>query len=82
MSQTTWTVAQLAEHWQCDQRVILSDIRTGRLPAFSIGRPGAKRPTWRITAESVAAYEAGTPAPAKQQRRRKERKPSEFIEYV
>lgn len=44
-------------------------IHENRLPAFSLSKKNSKRPRYRITAEAVAAYEAGekavAPVPAK-----------------
>ena len=49
---------QLAERWQCTTEHVLDLIHNNRLKAFSLSKPGSKRPRYRITDEAVAEYEA------------------------
>jgi len=63
---------ELAEHWQCSTEHVLDLIHQKRLKAFSLSKPGSKRPRYRITDEAVAEYEAQhqAQAPAKPATRR------------
>lgn len=46
-----YTIAELAERWNCHPKTIRRLIRARKLTAFRVGRE------WRVPAESVAAYE-------------------------
>jgi hypothetical protein len=75
----TFTVKQLAQRWQCDQRIILAAIRSGKLRAFPLV-PGAKRVTWRIPKDAVLAYESAN-APQVPERPRRRRRRPDVIEF-
>ena len=79
----TFTVAQLAARWQCRIETVLNAIANRRLAAFSVGKPGARRPTWRIPFSAVEAFERGDrPAPPpKPAPRRRRRMPPNVIEF-
>ncbi len=47
-----FTVAELAQHWNCHPKTVWRLIRVGRLRAFRVGRE------WRVTASCVKQYEA------------------------
>jgi excisionase family DNA binding protein len=47
-----YTVAELAQHWNCHPKTIRRLIRARRLRAFQVGRE------WRIPASCVKQYEA------------------------
>lgn len=57
----TFTPNDLAARWNCDAETVLALIRRGALRAFTLSPPGCKRPRWKISAATVAAYEAGQP---------------------
>lgn len=67
------------------ERTILLWIASGQLKAVNVARnPGAKRPSWRFTSQSVADFEAmrtNTPAVPATRRRRK-RTAGEVIEFI
>jgi len=52
MQSATYTVADLAKRWQVHEVTLRRMLESGKLPGFKIGR------SWRITAATVAAYEA------------------------
>lgn len=56
---TSYKPLTLAERWHCSAEHVLTLIHSGRLAAFSLSKPGSKRPRYRISAEAVAAYESG-----------------------
>lgn len=78
------TVREVAARYGVGQHTVLSWIRSGELRAIDVStRAGAKRPTWRITAASVEAFEAlraRTPPPPKVGRRKKAA--GEIIEFI
>jgi excisionase family DNA binding protein len=71
---THHTPKQVAEILQTSADRITDLIAAGELQAINIGRKGAKRATWRISAESLAAFLAKrstSPAAPKVQRRKR-----------
>ena len=52
----SFTVAQVAEHLAINADHVRDLIRTGELPAFNVG--GTKRPTYRISPDALAGFEA------------------------
>ena len=48
-----YTVAQLAEHWQCSEAHLYNLIKRGELEAFKVGR------STRIAVDEVARIENG-----------------------
>jgi len=73
---------QLADRWNCSAEHVQRQIRSGRLQAFSLSRPGAKRPRWRIPFDAVLAFENANAArpPAKPVRRRRRLMP-EVVQF-
>jgi excisionase family DNA binding protein len=76
MANTTHTVRSLAEHLGVSARTVLAWIATGELRATNVARsPAARRPSWRITAQAVAEFEAtrtaAAPAPPRARRRKR-----------
>ena len=62
------TVAQVAKHLSAGESLVLSFIRGGELRAFNVARSAtAKRPSWRISAEALAEFEASRTPSAPQQ---------------
>lgn len=47
-----FTVAELAERWNCSTKTIWRLIKAGKIRAFKVGRE------WRVTATCVHNYEA------------------------
>jgi hypothetical protein len=66
-------VRDLCERYGVRPHTVLSWIKTGELKALNVSRrPGAKRPSWRVPPESLAAFEARrTPTPAIPRTRRR-----------
>jgi excisionase family DNA binding protein len=66
------TVQEVADRYGVSQHVILYWIRTHELSAVNVcRRAGAKRPTWRITEQALAEFEARrTPTPTAPRRRK------------
>ncbi|HJZ56251.1 MAG TPA: helix-turn-helix domain-containing protein [Gemmataceae bacterium] len=79
----SYTVAHIAERYGVSSHTVLAWIDTGELQAVNVARsPRARRPTWRVTAEALAAFEAlrsGGPVPPRASRRR--RQPDGVIEF-
>ena len=70
-----YRVRDLQQRYGVTEHTVLSWIRGGELVAVNVGRaPGARKPRWRITPESLAAFEAArtaaAPAPRAQRRKR------------
>lgn len=73
----TLTVAEIAERYGVSQHTILGWIRTGELRAVDVSRNPGGRPRWRVTEESLAAFEAlRTPTPVPQAKRRRRQDPA------
>lgn len=67
-----YTPQGAAEYMTCEVHTVLERIADGSLRAFHIGRPGAKRKTWRIREEDLEAFlEARTNRPALKPTKRK-----------
>lgn len=49
------TVAEIASYWRCKAETVLSEIKSGALPATNI-RPGSRRPTWRVASADLADF--------------------------
>jgi len=60
MQERPYTVAQLADYWQCSDTFIYDRINAGELRAFKLGGK-----LWRVRADAVEEFEQraiGTPA--------------------
>ena len=79
---SSFTVHQVADRYVVSKRVVLSWLGSGQLRGINVARhAGAKRPTWRITAEALQAFELSrTPAAAPSRAPRRKR-PAEVIEF-
>jgi hypothetical protein len=53
-----FNVSTIAARYKVHPKLIYKEIEEGRLPAVKIGAPGSKRPTIRIPAAALAAWEA------------------------
>ena len=53
-----YTVRQITERYGVTEHTVLGWINRGELKAFNVGRnQGAKKPRWRITQDSLDAFE-------------------------
>ena len=69
-----YTVRDLARRWRIGSDKIRAFIRAGELVAINLATHRSAKPQWRITSESVEAFEqrrSSTPPPKPQRRRRK-----------
>jgi hypothetical protein len=74
--------AEVAMLWRCTAEHVLDVIRDGRLRAFSLSKPGSKRPRWLITDEAIAEYESQHQArPAVKPVRRQRKRTDGVIEF-
>jgi excisionase family DNA binding protein len=81
----TLAVAQTAEHFGVSQHTVLAWIRAGDLAAINVGRTFGGKPRWRITEQSIAAFEllrsaSTAPQPERTPRRKSRAKVVEFYE--
>ncbi len=53
----TYSVRQAAERFAVSQHTVLAWIRTGELAAINVGRSALGKPHWRITPDSLQAFE-------------------------
>ena len=77
-----YTVRDLQRRYGVTVHTVLGWIRSGELRAVNVGRrPRAKKPRWRISQQSLEAFElARTPTPPPPRARRKKR-PADVIEF-
>jgi excisionase family DNA binding protein len=68
------TVKDLCDRFGVGEHTVLGWIRSGELKAINVGRrSGMKKPRWRITPESLEAFEllrTPTPPPSPTRRRK------------
>lgn len=79
------TPPQLAKRWLCTPETVLSHIKAGRLRAFTLSPPDAKRPRWRISPDAITEFERLHSAHQPQQpvrRRRQAKREPQYVEYV
>jgi excisionase family DNA binding protein len=78
----TLSVRDLCERYGVSEHTVLGWIRSGELRAVNVGRrPGARKPRWRITQETLEQFElARTPTPPPPRARRRKR-PPDVIEF-
>jgi len=72
---------QVARQLAVKPDTVLAWIAAGELAAVDVRRPGAKRPRWRITQDSLDAFHrrrSARPTPAKHARQRQARDPDPF----
>lgn len=76
------SVADVAQRYAVGGATVLHWIREGELKAVNVSRSArSKRPTWRITEAALAAFEAArTPGPPVPKTRRN-KQPSEVVEF-
>ena len=77
-----FTVATVAKRYAVSEAVVLNWIRNKELSALKVSRSGSRRPTWRITRDALAEFEARRaptlPAPRRQHRRKAKTEVVEF----
>ena len=62
---STLSVHDIAQRYAVSQHTVLRWIRTGDLRAIDVSRSRGGRPAWRVTQESLQAFEALTTGEAK-----------------
>jgi len=75
MLSATYSPSEIADRWACKVDKVLMLINRGELGAINTAPGGAKKPRWRISAESLEAFErdrSTKPAPPKARRRARE----------
>ena len=85
MRDHTFTPPDIAKRWGVKASKIISFITSGELSAFNVASPKSHRPRWRVSAEAVEAFEkshGAKPPEKKPPRRRREKLPADFVEYV
>jgi excisionase family DNA binding protein len=82
-SANAYTVTALAHRFGCDKDTIYALIRSGRLPAFNIAKPGSKRATWRVSASAVDDFDRGqtTTKPPTKRRKSRAKQAADFVRY-
>ena len=78
-----FTVQDIQKRYGVTVHTVLGWIRSGELKALNVGRRlGAKKPRWRITAESLRIFELlRTVCPSMPQTRRRKRAENSVIEF-
>jgi hypothetical protein len=77
-----YLVRDISEHHAVSQHTVLEWIKRGELRAINVARrPGAKRQSWRITAEALAAFEAARTSTPPPPRGRKKKQPPDVIKF-
>jgi hypothetical protein len=56
---TVLTPPQIADRWKCKPETVRRLLESGLLHGFTLSPPGTRRARWRVTLDSVLAYEAG-----------------------
>ncbi len=80
------TVRDIRKRFGVAEATVLGWIKSGELKATNVGRePGKKKPRWRVSAESLAAFEAlrasGSPVGAPSRKRKAKRPAGDVIEF-
>jgi hypothetical protein len=74
--------ADVAARLGVSGRLVLHWIGTGQLAALNVSRnPRSKRPTWRIPAAALEAFEAGRTATAPAPRVARRKRAGDVIEF-
>lgn len=86
MSASYLTTAQVAERLTISLDLVGDLIRRGAIHAIDVSPPGAKRATYRISAEALAEYERSrrsvpVPMPGREVRTRRPKKVAGVREY-
>jgi transposase len=72
---TTYGIREVRERYAVGEHTVLGWIRRGELRAIDVSRKPGGRPKWRITQESLDAFEQlRTPTPPQPRKRRKKRR--------
>lgn len=79
----TYTINDLMQRYSVTQQTVLGWIHSGELRAINVGRaPGKKKPRWRITQQSLDAFEAlRTPSPPQPRTRRRKQATTDVVEF-
>ena len=77
----TYGVVDICDRYHVGEHTVLGWIRRGELKAINVARSGSSRPKWRVTQESLDAFESlRTPAPPLPQTRRRKRQPLDVVD--
>lgn len=76
----TYTVRDLTERYGVGEHTVLGWIKRGELRAIDVSRNRGGKPRWRISAESLAAFELARTVSPPPQRTRPKKQPS-VIEF-
>lgn len=86
LSAAAFKPIELAQRWRTDLDTVYALIKSRKLAAFDVSAPGAKRPSYRISAAEVERFEQGRPPapPGRPERKkaRRETRPADWIEFV
>lgn len=81
MTEPAFSVRSLAKHWGVSAGKIRQFLRSGELVGTNLALSANGKPQWRITADSVRAFEAArSSAPPPKPARRRNREPA-VIDY-
>jgi excisionase family DNA binding protein len=78
----TYSVKQIRERLKVSDPTVLAWIASGELVAINVSRKRGRKPRWRITEESLQAFEllrASAPQPPRTKRR--SRKPADVVKF-
>lgn len=77
----TYGIKDICERFAVGDHTVLAWIRRGELKAINVSRKLGGRPKWRITAQSLEAFETlRTPTPPPPRGRRRKR-PADVVEF-
>lgn len=75
-------VPHLADDYAVSQHTVLNWIARGELEAVNVARKPGGRPSWRISREALARFEAARAAtPRQAPTRTRRQKPADVIEF-
>jgi len=85
IAESTYSVADIAHRWGCQDKHVLRLIASGELHAVNVAlRPDGKRPRWRIGSAALDDFEqrrANGPQEKQPKMPRRKRLASEVIEF-
>ena len=79
---STLSVRDVCDRYGVTEHTVLAWIRSGELRAIHVGRKaGAKKPRWRITEQSLLAFEVLRAPTPPQPRGPRRKRPDDVIEF-
>ena len=80
--QMTYGVKDVTKRFGVGEHTVLAWIRSGELPAINVSRRLGGKPRWRITVESLQAFETLRSAtPVKPHTRRRREKATDVVQF-